>query len=197
MSILATSLKYRAQTPESHHSQITPSNADLIQRCENGDQRAWGELVHRYAWLVYSVPCRAGLNETDAEDVMQNVFRILFQKLPTLRDPSRLGAWLVTCARNETINQLRRSHPTSTLADELVASNNNLHGIEEQDLLRKAIGRLNGSEKIIVVALLENPEISDAELAAKTGLKQDSVRAVRGRALRKLKETLSQMGWRV
>lgn len=195
MSKLALGLKFRAPLFQPSQEVTVHSDADLIRCCQKGDARAWAELVHRYARLVYSVPRHAGLTESDSEDVMQDVFRILFQKLPTLRDPSCLAAWLVTCARNRTIDLVRRSHPASALAEEQIPCNGELHRIEQRDMLLKALERLTGNEKIIVSALFENPDISDAELAARTGLKIDSVRMIKSRALCKLKRTLGEMGW--
>lgn len=197
MSKLALGLKFRAQRSEPSQKPTTPSDADLIQCCLQGDNGAWAELVQRYAWLVYSVPRHAGLTAADSEDVLQDVFRILFQKLSTLRDPSRLPAWLVTCARNQTIDLIRRSRPVNALAEDLIPGNGDLQRIEQRDMLLKAVGRLTGNERIIVAALLDNTEISDAELALKTGLKVDSVRMVKSRALCKLKQLLGETGWRL
>jgi RNA polymerase sigma factor (sigma-70 family) len=196
MSKLAKGLEIRAQPSESRQAITTLSDANLIQHCQKGENGAWAELVHRYALLVFSVPRHAGLTEADSEDVMQEVFRILFLKLGTLRDPSRLRAWLITCAHNQTIEHLRHSHPTAVLDDELIPSNGNLQRIEQVDMLRKAVGGLTGNEKIIVSALFENPDISDSELAVKTGLKADSVRMVKSRGLCKLKRALGEMGWK-
>lgn len=197
MSKLAIGLKFRAQRSEPSQKLTIPSDADLIHCCLQGDNGAWAELVQRYAWLVYSVPRHAGLTAADSEDVLQDVFRILFQKLSTLREPSRLPAWLVTCARNQTIDLVRRTHPASVLVEDLIPCNGDLQRIEQRDMLRKAVGRLTGNERIIVSALLENTEISDAELALKTGLKVDSVRMVKSRALCKLKQLLDETGWKL
>ena len=44
---------------------------DLVTRARNGDQRAWDDLVERYAPLVWSVCRRYQLSSADAEDVHQ------------------------------------------------------------------------------------------------------------------------------
>lgn len=78
-----------------------PSAAQLIAACQAGDDAAWDALVVRYERLVYTIPLRYGLTAAEADDVFQTVWLKLLQHLPTLRQPDRVAAWLVTTARRE------------------------------------------------------------------------------------------------
>ena len=49
-------------------------DADLVQRCQDGDSEAWDLLVTKYQRLVYSVPVRLGLGSEDADEVFQDVW---------------------------------------------------------------------------------------------------------------------------
>ncbi len=80
---------------------VTWSNSEFIQACLGGNQDAWNELVDRYGRLVYSITRRYGLSEADSDDVFQDVFTTAFRKLDTLRDPSRLSAWLMRITHRE------------------------------------------------------------------------------------------------
>lgn len=49
--------------------------------------------------------------QQDAEDILQEVFVKMFQKLPTLREARLFSSWLFRIAKNETINHLRKNRP--------------------------------------------------------------------------------------
>ncbi len=74
---------------------LTPSNASLLQRCRSGDQLAWSDLVSRYERLVFAIPIREGLDAETAADIAQYTFTELHRCLDTIREPERLGGWLV------------------------------------------------------------------------------------------------------
>jgi len=67
----------------------TPAAAapSLVDRCRRGDREAWRELVETYSRYVYAIILRGyRLSESDAEDVFQDVFARVFERLETLRD---------------------------------------------------------------------------------------------------------------
>src|SRR5215216_1087313 len=74
----------------------------LVSACRRGDEAAWETLVKRYQRLIYSIPRRAGLDESSSAEVFQNVFTILVESLGRIKKPDRIQAWLVTTARRET-----------------------------------------------------------------------------------------------
>ncbi|HYN88697.1 MAG TPA: sigma factor, partial [Ardenticatenaceae bacterium] len=84
----------QGRAPTEQKRSVYRSDPALIQACINGDQSGWNELVDRYGRLVYSIPQRYGLSATDADDVFQNVFTIVLRRLESLRDQTRLSAWL-------------------------------------------------------------------------------------------------------
>ena len=81
--------------------------ADLVTRARNGDERAWGALVERYAPLIWSI-CRSHrLGDADAKDVGQSVWLHLVDQLDRVRDPAALPGWLATTTRRECARVLR------------------------------------------------------------------------------------------
>jgi RNA polymerase sigma-70 factor (ECF subfamily) len=86
------------------------SDAELVARCRAGDHDAWGELVDRYARYVYAIATRVyRLGPEDAEDVFQEVFARVFERLDTLRDHDALRPWIAQTTRNCAVDALRRS----------------------------------------------------------------------------------------
>ena len=61
------------------------SDADLISACKSGEEAAWDALVARYERLVYTIPSRYGLTQTEVNDVFQSVWLSLLKNLKTLR----------------------------------------------------------------------------------------------------------------
>lgn len=86
------------------------SDAELVTRCRAGDQVAWEALVDRYARYVHAIVARVyRLDGHDAEDVFQEVFARVFERLDTLRDGDALRPWIAQTARNCAVDSLRRS----------------------------------------------------------------------------------------
>lgn len=78
-------------------------------------------LVRRYASAVLAV-CLANTRSIhDAEDVMQDVFLKAIAKLDTLRDHSRVRAWLLQIARRTCVDHYRGRRPAVALPDDVPA----------------------------------------------------------------------------
>jgi RNA polymerase sigma-70 factor (ECF subfamily) len=86
--------------------------ASLLERLRQPfDPEAWSRFVSLYTPLIYSWACRAGLQEPDALDLVQDVFVTLLRVLPTFsydRDQSFRG-WLRTVTLNTWRNVRKRA----------------------------------------------------------------------------------------
>lgn len=88
----------------------------LIRLSNPADERAWAELVEIYGPLLHRLAKGRGLQQADAEDLTQEVFRIVSAAIEGDRyDPSRgsFRGWLFRIARNLTLKALaaRRRQP--------------------------------------------------------------------------------------
>jgi RNA polymerase sigma-70 factor (ECF subfamily) len=88
----------------------TNDELDLIKRLAAGDEAALGELYDRFARPLYSMVHRILHNPADAEEIVQDVFVSLWKNAETF-DGRRSSpfTWLVTIARNKSIDRLRRT----------------------------------------------------------------------------------------
>ncbi len=91
--------------------------AGLVARAQAGDADAFGEIYRQYREPVYRVAWRRVGNAELAEDITQDVF------VRALRGISRwqwqgkdVGAWLVTIAKNLTIDHHKSAHQRRTVA---------------------------------------------------------------------------------
>jgi DNA-directed RNA polymerase specialized sigma24 family protein len=82
--------------------------AEWLKGASGGDSRAWDALVQRYANLVWAVARSHRLSSADAADVSQTTWLRLVEHLDRINQPERLGAWLATTARRESLAAIRR-----------------------------------------------------------------------------------------
>ena len=91
-------------------SLVSLPDAQLVARCRQGDQEAWGELVNRFSRYVYAIAIQAfRLSEHDAEDVFQECFTRVYENLDRLRDDQALRPWIGQLTRRLCIDKLRAS----------------------------------------------------------------------------------------
>ncbi len=94
---------------------LTSSDAELVQRCRQGDQHAWGEVVRQFSRRIYNLAFRFTNSHAGAEDLTQEVFIRVYRSLeqydPSLGD---LSNWLMRLARNLIIDDYRKRQRTPT-----------------------------------------------------------------------------------
>lgn len=94
------------------------SPGELVGAARSGDQAAWEALVDRFGALVWAVARSFRLPDSDAADVSQTTWLRLVENLERLREPDRVGAWLATTARHESLAVLRRQGRVVPLDDD-------------------------------------------------------------------------------
>ncbi len=127
-------------------SLATVADADLVARCRQGDQEAWGELVNRFSRYVYAIAVRVyRLPEPDAEDVFQEVFTRTWEHLGELRDDTALRPWIATATRRLCVDRLRAGAREAPAAEELLeleGTSDELDGIDEALAVHEAMKQL-------------------------------------------------------
>lgn len=85
------------------HEHSESTSASLLQRVRLRDPDAWQRFAAIYTPLVYGWARRGGLQENDAVDMVQEVFRSIFKNINDYKqlDPqSRFRGWLWAITRN-------------------------------------------------------------------------------------------------
>jgi len=139
--------------------QETPAAGDeqdrtLVRRYLAGQREAAGGLVDRYQRRLFNVALRMLGNVEDAEDVTQTVFLKAFLKLRTYDPKYRFFSWVYRMTVNESLNVIKRRKRTVTLeaAPPVPAPGATPdHATEVQDLLGRALMRLQPDDRAIVV----------------------------------------------
>ena len=84
------------------------TDAALVARCREGDDDAWRELVERFSRYVYAITIQAfRLPPQDAEDVFQEVFARVYERLDSLRDDDAVRPWIAQLTRRLCIDRVR------------------------------------------------------------------------------------------
>jgi RNA polymerase sigma-70 factor (ECF subfamily) len=87
-----------------------PEVAELVRRCQDGENEAFGLLYDRYADLVFRyVVYRVG-NTSVAEDIVSETFLRALRRIGSFSwQGTDIGAWFVTIARNLIVDYSRSS----------------------------------------------------------------------------------------
>ena len=76
------------------------SDAQLVHRYLAGDHEAFNHLLHRWEKRIYNFTLRHSGRREDAQDLLQEIFTSVSQKLGDLREAERFGPWLYKIALN-------------------------------------------------------------------------------------------------
>jgi RNA polymerase sigma factor (sigma-70 family) len=172
--------------------------ADLVRTAARGDDQAWDALVETYGGLVWAVARDHGLDPADSADVSQTTWLRLAEHLGRLDDPARVGLWLATTARNESLRALRgrrRLVPVDSvdLLEEPADGQDLDHRLIEEELdgsVRRAFEYLSPPCKVLLRTLLAEPAPSYAEVSIALGLPVGSIGPNRLRCLERLRRRL-------
>jgi RNA polymerase sigma factor (sigma-70 family) len=167
------------------------SVADLVTRARNGDQRAWDDLVERYAPLIWSICRYYRLSHADVEDVGQRIWLQFVTHLDAIRDPAALSGWLATTTRREcsrVIRASRRSQAAGQLDEntpdtQTRTAEQELLAAERHAALLEAFTCLSPSRQELMALLILDPPMSYADISAKLGIPVSSIGPTRLRCL--------------
>ncbi len=119
-----------------------PSEIDCITRLRDGDKSALFVLYERYSAALYGVILRMCRKEDLAQDVLQETFLKIWQKIDSYDpDKGKFYTWSYRIAKNTTLNALRKDRRLIQTEDLNVYTN------ESTDEVKADYTALNGSLK--------------------------------------------------
>jgi RNA polymerase sigma-70 factor, ECF subfamily len=83
------------------------SEAVLVERCVNGDERACADLVEAHQRMVYQLALHLLGDHNEALDLSQEVFLRVFRTLDRFRGQSTLRTWIYRIVINQAHNRQR------------------------------------------------------------------------------------------
>ncbi len=182
-----------------------PTTSELVGQCLAGQQTAWEALLSRYERLIYYTALRTGMTTDEAADVFQAVCLIWLEELGRLRDPERLGAWLVTTTRRECWARLKRNRVVEEedpeMSVERAAAPEESPEVlaaqaEDANAVRLALQQLpEPCRKLLQLFFYDPDQLSYSAVARRLKMPANSLGPTRTRCLKKLREILRQAGW--
>jgi RNA polymerase sigma-70 factor (ECF subfamily) len=183
----------------------------IIKLRDPGDEDAWSEFVALYDPLVYRLARRKGLQDADARDLCQEVFRTVAQAVDRW-EPGRgsFRGWLSRIARNLLINFLTRANPhlrgtggTSVmeLLEAQPAADSSASAIFETEYQRRlfqwAADQVRGEFTPSTWQAFWLTAVEDrapSQVASELGLSVGAVYIARSRVLARLKRRIEKLG---
>jgi len=84
---------------------------ELVRFAQDGDSRAFDELVRRYQQKVYRLSYRILRHEEDAAEALQDTFLSAFRGLRNFKSESTFSTWLYRIATNASLMKYRKRRP--------------------------------------------------------------------------------------
>jgi RNA polymerase sigma-70 factor, ECF subfamily len=161
---------------------------DLIERCLQGDQAAWDEIVRLHWRKVFNIAYKFVGRHDEAEDLTQDVFLKIFKSLDTFDRRANFQTWLISVSRNLCIDHYRSVRKERETIDrkqdagEVSARSADpgpIAALEQRDrvaMLRKALSVLPPTLRQAVV-MRDLQELSYQEIAHKLKLPEGTVKS--------------------
>jgi RNA polymerase sigma-70 factor (ECF subfamily) len=131
--------------------------ADLIARCQQGDEQAFRELVDRHKDLVFGLLARSVADRSRVEDLAQEVFLKIHRGLPYFRGEAKLTTWIFRIVLNLLSQdaEKRRASREVALDPDIAdhqprAIDRSLSDLEMRDRLKKAMARLPANYRLLI-----------------------------------------------
>lgn len=192
-------------TPPHQFAQAQIEVNALIERCLEGDQRAWEAIARLYWRKVFNVAYKFVGRHDEAEDLTQDIFLKIFKSLGTFDRRANFQTWLISVSRNLCIDHYRSVRKERETIDRGVNANDlspvsaevgPYVALERTDLaqhLRRALRGLPDALRTAVV-MRDLQDLTYQEIADRLGLPEGTVKSRINRGRRELARQLRRQG---
>lgn len=185
-----------ARNPRVNRMPEAGDDAGLIKRALAGDDGAFTALVERHFGAAYASAYAVLGNSSDAEELAQETFVQVFQKLERLREPGAFVGWVWRIAHDLALKHIRKHGRMKVVEDvpESGSAESPLEPLvagEDQQGLRKALAALPEDQR---EALLMKywQDLEYEEMSKRTGVSEEALYQRVCRGLKRLREVLSE-----
>ena len=146
------------------------------------------EELYKTYWQKIFRLCMGYVNDYDiAQDIAQETFIIVWQKLDTFRNESSIGTWIFRIASNNCLRQIEKEKRFQKAELPINITEEKHNSLEPQiQFLYQCIAELPETDRIIISLELE--EVKQTEIANIVGLSEANTRV----RIHRIKEKLTQ-----
>lgn len=183
--------------------------AALVRRVQARDELAFREVVERYQTKVFSIIYGILRNHNDAEDIAQQVFAKVYFSIRNFDFRSSLLTWVYKITVNECYDYLRKKRVRKLVyesdfsqedAQRMEASEPAIDpaapidlSLARRDLVTKLLEKVSAEDRNLML-LKEVEGHSVEELAAMTGLNENTIKVKLFRTRQKLLKAAQRLG---
>ena len=174
---------------------------ELIQRILAGDEDAFGHLITKYQKQVHAHAWRKTRDFHIAEDIKQETFLQVYQRLETLEDPTQFTRWIYTIVNRLCIAWFRKNRIQTEPLQEIHISEIETDAYSrhiaaeyakttteiQRDLVKRLLTKLKESDRE-VITLHYFEEMTSSEIGTHLGVPENTIKSRLHRARQRLKK---------
>jgi RNA polymerase sigma factor (sigma-70 family) len=188
-------------TPEATE-RLTRDDGDLslvVAQASAGVAEAWETLIQRFGGLVAAIARRCRLSDADVAEVCQTTWLRLVENLDRIEQPERLGAWLATTSKRESLRIATRRTAVSATDELYLMADDSIDPLdagllkdEQLIMIRIATERLTPRCQRLLGLLMGDDDLPYKEIAEQLSMPIGSIGPTRGRCLDHLRQILAE-----
>ena len=186
--------------------QGAPSDVDLMLGIQSGDADALSQLYDRYNGVMKALILRIIHNETEADDLLQEVFMEIWNRAKNFSaEKGKPLGWMVTLTRRRAIDALRKKQAYARAEERLQAqpeqqplawvqnaTENDIEAGDTRVLMAKVINSLpEAQQQVIELAFFQG--MSQREIASHTNIPLGTVKTRLELGLKKIYDGLKEL----
>ena len=90
------------------HKRKPDEDKELVSRAQEGDTKAFDELVHKHSSKLYGLVYNMTSNHEDTNDLLQDIFAKAYRSLKRFQGKSSFYTWIYSISVNMTLNFLKK-----------------------------------------------------------------------------------------
>jgi len=167
----------------------------LITKCQQGDSKAFDELVGRWQERLWQYAYRVTGSETAAWDIVQEAWLAIVRGLSKLKDSGVFPGWAFKITHNKCTDWIRRQQRQSRLNGQLIEDvenrQSNKNDSEETESLRAAIAKLS-HERRALLNLRYHENFNLGQIAEILSIPEGTVKSRLHRTVNELRQSMER-----
>lgn len=171
---------------------------ELIHSFLNGDESSFNKLVRKYQDKIYWHARRMSGNHFDADEILQEVLLVIYNKLSTFKFESSVYSWIYRITATRSLNYLKKRNLKKIFSLEtLIGSPNSdistqykIERDEQIEFIEKKLQKLPVKQREVFI-MRSFSDLSYEEISEITGKSIGALKANYFHALNKMKDLLN------
>jgi len=170
---------------------VDQSDNILVEQFKAGREIAFIILYNRYKKGIYNFVLKLCGNSFTSEDITQETFLKVYQKIDSFKGNSAFSTWLFKIARNLIVDELRKEKRKEEHKKEMEPDRKE-NDDEMREIIKKGVLKLEDDLREVII-LRGYYNLSYKEISEITGYKEQDVKYYLFKARTKLREIIKEL----